>query len=106
MLAQAPYYGDSPSCLNLPQRFDVMSSAQYRIPFVKVLGHTATPRIVLNFSDVTYIDSCGVGTLLAWHKTCQEHGKELVLQNCGDKVMQVFEMLAIDRLLSIENSRT
>lgn len=106
MLTQATIQGDAIGRIDLPERFDVMNSARYRIPFVRLLGSTETHSVVLNFSDVTYIDSSGVGTLLAWHKTCQERGKKLVIQNCGTKVMAIFEMLAIDRILPIESRMT
>lgn len=103
MLTQTTFQGSTVGRIDLPARFDVMNSARYRIPFVKLLGNAETQSVVLNFSEVTYIDSSGVGTLLAWNKTCQERGKKLVIQNCGSKVMEIFEMLAIERLLPIES---
>ncbi len=106
MLTQTAPHGEAIGRIDLPERFDVMNSARYRIPFVRLLGNEETHSVVLNFSEVTYIDSSGVGTLLAWHKTCQERGKKLVIQNCGTKVMAIFEMLAIDRMLPIENRAT
>jgi len=86
--------------ISLPTRFDVMSSAQYRMPFSRMLGDPTKFRVVVNMSGVTYIDSSGVGTLIAWHKTCKEFGKELVMQNCGHSIMDIFKMLAVDQLFS------
>lgn len=98
MSVQEYYSNSEMGLISLPARFDYVSSAQYRMPFAKLLGESGTDRIMVNFAGVTYVDSCGIGTLIAWHNTCQERGKKLVMQNCGDRIMEIFRMLAVDRL--------
>lgn len=106
MSGQANSASHVTGCIDLPARFDVVSSAEYRIPFVRMLGCPETMQVVLNLAEVTYIDSSGIGTLVAWHKTCKERGKKLVLRNCHEKVMGIFHMLAVDHFLLIEEQAT
>ncbi len=87
--------------LDLPASFDFTSSVKYRIPFVHLLNDPANERIVLNLSAVDYVDSCGIGTLVAWHKFCEERGKTMVIENCSSKVMKMFKVLSVDRLFHL-----
>ncbi len=86
--------------IDLPASFDFTSSAKFRVPFVQLLNDPATDRIVLNLSAVDYVDSCGIGTLVAWHKFCEERGKEMVVRNCNAKVLRLFKVLSVDRLFN------
>ena len=87
--------------IGISSRFDVVTSGQYRMPFVRMLGDPSKTRVVIDFSNVTYIDSSGIGTLIAWYKTSKERGKELVIQNCGEGVMEILRTLAVDRMIPI-----
>jgi anti-anti-sigma factor len=87
--------------IDLPPSFDFTSSAKFRMPFVQMLNDPTKDRIVLNLSAVNYVDSCGIGTLVAWHKFCEERGKEMVVQNCNDKVLRILKVLSVDRLFRL-----
>jgi len=86
--------------INLPTRFDVMSSHEFRIPFVRLLNNTSTRKLVADFSSVDYIDSTGIGTLISWEKICSETGKTLVLDKCGKHVVKVFKLSGVERLFA------
>jgi anti-sigma B factor antagonist len=55
-------------------------------------------KIVLNLSDVNYIDSAGVGELVSTYTTVVKHGGQLKLLNLTKKIRDV---LAITRLLTV-----
>jgi anti-sigma B factor antagonist len=55
-------------------------------------------KIVLNFMDVNYIDSSGIGELVRTYTTVTGEGKELRLLNLTQKIKEV---LAIARLLTV-----
>ena len=84
--------------LDLPQRFDIMTSAEYRMPFVRLLGDANTPRLRVDLFNLKYIDSMGIGTLIAWDKSCRERGKAMVLERCDAKVLKTFQLAGVDRL--------
>ena len=55
-------------------------------------------KIVLNMADIKYIDSSGLGTLVAAHVSAKTHGASVRLCNLGKKfheVMQITKLLTI-----------
>jgi len=54
--------------------------------------------IVLTMDNVTYIDSAGLGTLVAAHHSARSQGAALKLSNLGSKFQEV---LQVTRLLTV-----
>ena len=63
-----------------------------------------TQRIVLNFAWIEYIDSCGLGTLVASFISARHRGAEIKLAALGPKVRQVMTTAAVDRLFEVYNA--
>lgn len=55
-------------------------------------------KIVLNMTNVTYIDSAGLGTLVAAHHSAKSQGAALKLSNLGSKFQEV---LQVTKLLTV-----
>lgn len=84
--------------ISLPARFDYMSTIDLRIPFGRLLSEPKMSKLVVDFSNLGYIDSTGIGTLLAWSRNCQTRGKALVLDKCDRKIISLFKLGGVDRL--------
>jgi anti-sigma B factor antagonist len=67
---------------------------------VKSLLGAGQKRIVLDMSNVTYIDSAGLGILVAAHVSAKTQGASLHLSNLGNKFHDV---LQLTRLLTVFN---
>ena len=65
---------------------------------VKSLLVEGKKRIVLNMTNVTYIDSAGLGMLVAAHVSAKNQGAALHLSNLGNKFHDV---LQLTRLLTV-----
>ncbi|MGO9641122.1 MAG: STAS domain-containing protein [Candidatus Acidiferrales bacterium] len=65
---------------------------------VKGLLAGGKKNIVLNMSNVTYIDSAGLGTLVASHHSARTQGASLKLSNLGQKFQ---EILQVTKLLTV-----
>jgi anti-sigma B factor antagonist len=65
---------------------------------VKTLLVEDKKKIVLNMSNVTYIDSSGLGMLVALHVSARGQGAEVHLCNLGEKFHDV---LQLTRLLTV-----
>ena len=55
-------------------------------------------RVVLNLSGVTYIDSAGLGALVAAHHSARAQGASLKLSNLGTRFQ---EILQVTKLLTV-----
>lgn len=55
-------------------------------------------KIVLNMDNISYIDSAGLGTLVAAHHSARTQGASLKLSNLGTKFR---EILQVTKLLTV-----
>ncbi len=58
--------------------------------------------LVLNFADVGFIDSAGMGMLLLLRKECQARKIPLTLQEVCGQVQKIFHISKFDQLFFIE----
>ncbi len=65
---------------------------------VKSLLAKNKKQIVLNMDNVTYIDSAGLGTLVAAHHSARSQDASLRLSNLGSKFQEV---LQVTKLLTV-----
>ena len=65
---------------------------------VKSLLASGQKKIVLNMNNVTYIDSSGLGALVAAHTSAKTQGASLKLSNLGQKFQEV---LQVTKLLTV-----
>ena len=86
--------------IRLPASFDSSCIAGYRSPFARLLAHSGSARLVVDFSGLTYIDSVGIATLITWERLCKERGKALILESCSKPVVDAFKLLGVHRLFA------
>ena len=63
------------------------------------LGH-GEKRFLIDFRETAYIDSSGLGALVAVGKRIREQKGELRISNLNDDLKRIFELSGIDRLFS------
>lgn len=67
---------------------------------IKNLLSDGRKKIVLNMTNVTYIDSAGLGTLVAAHVSAKKESAVLLLSDLGTKFHEVMQ---VTRLLTVFN---
>lgn len=65
---------------------------------VKSLIAEGKKKVVLNMANITFIDSAGLGTLVASHHSAKSQGAALKLAHLGSKFQEV---LQITKLLTV-----
>lgn len=73
---------------------------------VKSLLASGKKKIVLNMSNVTYIDSAGLGTLVATHHSAKTQGASLRLSNLGAKFQEVLQVTKLLTVFEVFDSET
>ena len=68
---------------------------------VKELLATKPSAVVLNLSQVSYVDSGGIGTLVALYTSAHGQGCELKLASPNDKVKHVLEITKLSPILGV-----
>ncbi len=59
--------------------------------------------LILDFSDVGFMDSSGIGLVMGRYKLMQEIGGSLIVRNPPAHIKKVMRLSGIDRLASICN---
>jgi anti-anti-sigma factor len=62
---------------------------------------SASARVLLDLSDVTLIDSSGIGILVTAHRRADGQGARFGLAGAAGTVARVFEMTRTNKLLSL-----
>jgi anti-sigma B factor antagonist len=57
--------------------------------------------VVIDFKDVPFIDSSGVGEILRLYKRMRENGGEIVLANPNQKLCDLFAMYRFGQFMTI-----
>jgi anti-sigma B factor antagonist len=74
-------------------------SASLRILVKDLLKNTS--QIVLDLGDVTYIDSGGLGTLVALYASARKIGGDVKLARVGRRAMEVLQMTKLVTLFEV-----
>ncbi len=62
-----------------------------------------TGQVVVDFAEVTFLDSQGVATLLRVHKDCDFDPGRLIVRSPRPQARRVFEQTGLDSILRIED---
>ena len=111
MVSQTPeahfrvtYLDEIPS-VHIPVRLSVLEAVNFKTTCQELFsGSTVPSKIVLDFSQTTFIDSSGIGALVSNLKFAKQRGSDLVLRSLKPQVKAVFELTSLDQVLTIESS--
>ena len=73
---------------------------------VKGLLGEGKRKIILNMGNVTYIDSAGLGTLVATYHSARNQGALLKLTNLGTKFQEVLQVTKLMTVFDVYDSET
>ncbi len=79
---------------------DINSSPQIKKSFDKLIS-AKTPKLVINLSKVTYVDSSGLATLVEILKNMKSYGGRMRLACMSSKVKSLFEITKLEKLFEI-----
>ena len=73
---------------------------------VRALVEEGRPRIVLNLRDVTYIDSCGIGALIATFVSVRRKGGDMRMVHLttrSRRLMEISKLMTVFRIFDAED---
>ncbi|MCK4825858.1 STAS domain-containing protein [bacterium] len=85
--------------LELTGEVNIDTASVLRLACEEAYNH-GTKKLVLDFAEVTFIDSVGLALMIEMLQWFGQSGGALVLVNVEDKIRYLFELSKIDMLMS------
>ena len=70
----------------------------------ELVHDTECKRIILSFHSVGFMSSAMIGKLVAFDKKCKSLGMHLRLCDIGENVDEVFKLMRLDKVFSIDKT--
>lgn len=86
--------GEVDHCASLPMRKEIEEQ----------LNDRAVDKLVFDFSDVTFMDSSGVGMIIGRYKTMTARGGQVTACGLHPPVDRLFHMAGLHRIIGVESS--
>jgi len=98
-------YQDNCLIVKSPKRLTLIESISFQKSCVELIEQNQTvPRIILNFKDTRFIESSGVGALIAIHAMARAYQQELIFQQVQPPVIAVLEMAELTEIFQIQST--
>lgn len=86
--------------VKLHGEFDAAASDTVKSDFESLLGN-ASQCMVLDLSDVNFIDSTGMGLIIYAFKRLQSGGKDFRVSGAKGQPLELFKLLRVDRVIQL-----
>ncbi len=90
--------------VGLSGEVDMSTSPDARKAFLDLTVEKKTRRIIVDLSQVTYIDSSGLATLIECLQKTRSYGGQLRLFGLNDNIKDVFSLARLDTIFDIRKS--
>jgi anti-anti-sigma factor len=95
---------DAGFMMQLKGDVDITTSFVLKQNLDKMLKRGDTKALLINLSDVRYIDSVGVWVLAEASKKCMKQGMKLRLVEASAPVRELFSLVSLENLIEIYTS--
>ncbi len=83
---------------------DVTNSMEFKNRVLDDFVNSGKTRIILDMSNVGYMDSSALGIIISLFKNCRMNGGSLALAGLVDSVRRLFSITALDKVVPIYES--
>jgi len=90
--------GDVGSIVHLRGRLNIDSSPAFRDRLLSMLGGQSSEPVIVDLTDVSYIDSSGIATLIEGLKLAHVRQTTLCVQGLQGRLLHLFQVTGISTL--------
>ena len=99
------YLADEIMTAHLLGEIDHHTARSIREEIDEKAGRSHPTRLVMDFRDVTFMDSSGIGLVMGRYALMQELEGELVVENMPEHIKKVMKLAGLDKIANIEGRR-
>lgn len=91
----------SQQTIKMPKRFDYSASTAFNSSFVSLLNSSGglKKEILLDCSDLEYLDSAGIGLLVMAHKKASSGNAAIVITNIRQSARDILMLANLQKLI-------
>ena len=82
---------------------DVATVAEARAAFTEATAEHPGD-VFVDLTDVSFVDSTGLGMFIGWHKATQAAGRHLRLECVPSRVTRMLRLTGLDRILDVQGA--
>lgn len=86
--------------IDMPKNFTIEEASKFRGQINKLI-ESGKKNFILNFSECDFIDSTGLGVIVAAYKKCAERGGSIKLKELKEQVRKLFKLTRLDKVFEI-----
>lgn len=90
--------------LEITEEIDHHEAEKIRIKADEEIARFMPRKVILDFNDVSFMDSAGIGMVLGRYKMMKMLGGTLGLKNVSSPLKKIFDMSGVTRICPIENT--
>ena len=87
--------------VDLRGQIDLFSSTRMRSAILEAINTEQVSKVVINLSEVSYIDSSGVASLVEGLRLARSKNRRLVLFGLQQGAKEVFKLARLDKIFDI-----
>lgn len=92
---------ESPSTVHHEGDLDIVTSEEVKRQLARLV-EDGSVTVTLDLRDVGFVDSSGLGALVAVHNYAEQRGAQLVVRAAPSHVRDLFSLTRLDKLLIVE----
>ncbi len=80
---------------------DMSNAIDFKNEIINEFVSKGELNIALDFKDMEYIDSSGLGVIVSLHKRCKLNGGRLAICGMNETLMRLFKLTSLDKALNL-----
>ncbi len=96
---------DQSNVIVLTGEIDIYSAPGFKEELYRIIGESQQ-NVVLECSELSYIDSTGLGILVGALKRLKEQNRSIVVRNPKTSVRKLFKITGLDKVFIIEEAKS
>ena len=81
-------------------KIDIDTAVEYGTKITDAIDDNEIKKLILNFSEITYISSMGLRVILELHQKMSNLGSMKIV-NVSEEILNIFKMTGFDKFLNI-----
>ena len=95
-------FSDNVLCVKLSGEIDHHNAVSVRVEIDNEIKKILPRKTVLDLSGIAFMDSSGLGLVMGRYALMQKIGGELSVMNPNKRVIDIFELAGLQRMVKIE----